>query len=538
MSVWIRICRVFAAFFLVASLGGCAAFGRGVTQAFLNPDKDEDVRLCKIEGEPFSGLDATLRLAKAKSGPPERSTMRILIVHGVGQHDENYAKPLVDRLARGLGLDRRNEQQKRIHLGRVLRNFGGLYVEQGLGTLLISRYTNADETRELLTFEVNWSRYHAKQRDKLVADDSDVERQRASINAQFKAFFNRQVVDPIKYIGDTAPLIRGHVRQASCWMISGDWDDYRSEPLGLAAENRSVCYAIDPEAPETNRDYRQIIAEDEFVGVTHSLGSRIFLDAFSLPDADLSAVMVNPFNELRNVFNDKTITVIMLANQLPLLQLGLDTDGFAANRLLTPKQWRALAPSGATLELGDVQIPWENSRRYNFNADHRNSLQQTGADPATFGKFVRFMQLGGFAAYKDRNALCAQRAQRRFARMSLVTVTDPNDLLSYKLPQDFKNDYIDWAFCPHFTDITVGVTPPQNLFGLSFADPGRAHGNYWTDPGLAEILIRGFGDGKSQTGLPPGAAQPARDPKIIVEERGQRIVYACEGTFHKARGAR
>jgi len=533
MRVWVRICRVVTAILIVVSLGGCASFGRGVAQALLNPEKDEDVRLCKIEGEPFTGLDATLRLAQAQSGSTGRQTMRMLIIHGIGKHDENYAKPLVGRLARGLGLDRRDEQQKRIHLGRVLRNFGGLYIEQGLGTLLISRYTNADETRELLTFEVNWSRYHAKQRDKLVADDSDVERQRASINAQFKAFFNRQVVDPIKYIGDTAPLIRGHVRQASCWMISGDWEDYRSEPVGLSVDRRSVCYALDPEAPETARDYRQIIAEDEFVGVTHSLGSRIFLDAFSLPDADLSAVTVNPFNELRDVFNDKQITVIMLANQLPLLQLGLDADGFAATRLLTPEQWRALAPSGETLELGDVQIPWENSRRYNFDADHQNALLETGSDPASYGDFVRFMRLGGFPAFADRNTLCAQRAQRRFARMSLVTVTDPNDLLSYKLPQDFKNDYIDWALCPHFTDITISVTPAQDVFGLSFADPGRAHGNYWTDPGLAEILIRGFGDIQSHKSLPPGAAQPARDPKIAVEERGQRIVYDCKGTFHK-----
>lgn len=493
MTSWKAIKKLFLGASAIA-LCGCSSIAKGVTEAILDPGEEEQ-RLCKIEGDPFDGIHS--RFEKADLGEDGLQTMRMLIVHGIGEHPADYSRPFVDSVARGLDLTNRAREQKRINLRTTTNTALGPFAGEQLGWLLISRYTNDEKTRELLTFEVNWSEYHEEIREDFVEDDRDVAKIRASINESVKTFFNKQVVDPIKYIGDTAPKIRAHVRQASCWMVSADWNEYPNHKPG--GDDRDVCYVISKQTVSgepTRRNVREIIDQDEFVGVTHSLGSRIFLDAFTIPDENVTNNEFNPFNALRQAFSGKDAAVFMLSNQLPLLQLGFDQRGFSGLAL----------SQEATKSFGDA-IPWRNNERYSGD----------------------YEAIYGYPNVDSALQLCQVQANRRFRELAIVTINDPNDLLSYSLPEDFKNDYIDWALCPTFTDLTIEVVSPANVLGLSFADPAAAHGNYWSDQGLARLLIKGFGrEDKSVD----EKYRPERNPEISIDARGRKIEYKCEGRFY------
>ena len=469
-------------------LNGCASVAKGVAEAFLQPD-EEQVRQCRIKGASFDGIYQRLETAPFK---PETSTqsMRMLIVHGIGEHPENYSAPLVDSIARELDLNVRSRKQKRIRLRVGAASFVGTLVKKKeLGWVLITRFTDDSGSRELLTFEVNWSDYHEEDRKRFVDGDKDVLKLRASINDSVKTYFNQQVVDPVKYIGDTAPQIRSHVREASCWMVSADWDEYPSQ--SARSDERFLCSTYTAE--NSARKPLDIIKNDEFVAVTHSLGSRIFLDAFSIPDEDASSSEINPFRRLRNAFSYKKAAVFMLSNQLPLLQMGFNDrkfDGIVVKN-------DAEGTDGVT----NISVPWRNSQRYSGN-------------------------IPGFDIEGDAVSLCANPKTRRFETLSIVTVNDPNDLLSFSLPEEFKDEYIDWALCPKFTDLTIEVTEPRDVFGLSFADPSAAHGNYWTDPGLVRLLVNGFGKGRESN---PVHRRAERSPKFTVKNRSTSIEYNCEG---------
>jgi hypothetical protein len=91
-------------------------------------------------------------------------------------------------------------------------------------------------------------------------------------------------------------------------MTHGDWDAYtefEDRPCDLAVGERA----------------RQM-KDDDFVMVTHSLGSRIVMDTLQYY-GNLTLTRDEPqFVALREVFPETNIRIYMLANQLPLLELG------------------------------------------------------------------------------------------------------------------------------------------------------------------------------------------------------------------------
>ena len=62
--------------------------------------------------------------------------------------------------------------------------------------------------------------------------------------------------------------------------------------------------------------------EDDYVFITHSLGSRIAIDTLRFFAELALTEETEEFIELRSVFSNKELPVYMLANQLPLLELG------------------------------------------------------------------------------------------------------------------------------------------------------------------------------------------------------------------------
>lgn len=429
-----------AACAMMFAAAGCAGFGEGVGRSVLSYVEGEGAPpdgFCRIEGWPFAGVAKAMARSDGADG---RKSVRMLIVHGIGPHDDNYSLRLSGMIAQQLGLDHRDPRQKRIHLANAPAQ--GSSPAPVIGRLLVTRFADADETRELIAFEVNWSDLNRDTREAFVSADADIDRVRASINASMKIFINRQMVDPIRYIGDQSPLVHDNVRLGACWMISGSFADYPDASARAPATTSTFCPAIaDPARAAA------VLAGDEFVAVTHSLGSRIFLDAFSAVgeyvDADRADRIVNPFVGYATAFSDKQATVFMLSNQLTLLQLGLDSRTLRA-------------ADGAVIRL-------------------RNSERWPGADAAAF------CEAGGL-----------QARERRFGRLAIVAVSDPNDLLSYRIPEDFADEYVDRRLCARITNATIEIAPKRDLLGLSFADPMTAHNAYWSDPRVAALIVEGF----------------------------------------------
>jgi hypothetical protein len=97
--------------FLSVCLTGCASLGKGMVEAFLEKQASEDTRLCEIWGKPFDGLAPYLSNRSGK--------MKVLMVHGVGDHLPGYSTQFVEKLAQELDLPVMSAQKKNITLTSI-----------------------------------------------------------------------------------------------------------------------------------------------------------------------------------------------------------------------------------------------------------------------------------------------------------------------------------------------------------------------------------------------------------------------------------
>jgi len=82
-------------------------------------------------------------------------------------------------------------------------------------------------------------------------------------------------------------------------------------------------------------------------------------------------------------------------------------------------------------------------------------------------------------------------AQRAFKKLNVVAFSDPNDLLSYSITQDFVDRYLDSRMCPVVTNIHINVANPVSAFGIEIVNPIAAHGNYNSDERVIELITHG-----------------------------------------------
>jgi hypothetical protein len=82
-------------------------------------------------------------------------------------------------------------------------------------------------------------------------------------------------------------------------------------------------------------------------------------------------------------------------------------------------------------------------------------------------------------------------AQRAFKKLNIVAFNDPNDLLSFSIPRDFVDRYLDSRLCPVVTNVNVNVANPISAFGIEVVNPISAHGNYDSDERVIELITRG-----------------------------------------------
>jgi len=111
-------------------------------------------------------------------------------------------------------------------------------------------------------------------------------------------------------------------------------------------------------------------------------------------------------------------------------------------------------------------------------------LQLGTQPPAHTGKIDRFCNAGA----EDYD-------ERLLKKLSIIAFSDPNDLLSYSIPVDFADSFIDSRLCPEITNIYVNVAPVINLLGLGkITSPMAAHNNYESDPRVIGLITHGIGN--------------------------------------------
>ncbi len=313
-----RIKNLILGLVLVPLLGGCASMAEGVTTALMPDSGDkEDTRSCDVSGHTFNGLEEYIvRQEDDSSGsvnPENRPTLKILMIHGIGNHDPGYSTRFSTNLTRALKLNAKAETAKIIDLAHPLIG------ENPLGNLTVSRFFNKSKTRELIYYELTWSEIIAEEKSRLKYDDSGAYTyKRAGLNSIMKSFINAHAPDPMIYLGGSQEPILRSVGQSLCWMFASDWED-------LADFQNTFCNA-------KTQSLSEGLEKDDYAIVTHSLGSRIIFDALqtlaitsqtgSFASQEENLLEYPAARELFASLQKKELPIFMLANQLPLLQLG------------------------------------------------------------------------------------------------------------------------------------------------------------------------------------------------------------------------
>lgn len=310
--------RQFTSLFLLGILilffGGCSSFAKGVTDSILEKDEDEKyIRICDARGYPFFGVNRHIDRQEnhSKKGGSEntRPTAKVLMIHGIGSPQEGYSTQFLTNLNRALQLTTTESRIKEINMVHPL------YEGESLGKLTVSRHFNKDSTRELIFYELTWSKIIENEKKQIEFDNSGkYSYLRADLNHAMKLFFNQHVPDPMIYYGESRQKIILSVAQSLCWMFNEDWDDL----------NQSKNNFCDSRTAPLHKG----IKKNDYSIVTHSLGSRIIIDSLQWVAEKVSIArkedLSNELNVLRmlEALKNEEISIYMLANQLPLLQLG------------------------------------------------------------------------------------------------------------------------------------------------------------------------------------------------------------------------
>lgn len=406
LLVCILICCLF--------LNGCASIVKGVTQGIIgDPETRPDARQCYIKGRPFEGLDSILHHSglPLSTGSASLPIMKVLVVHGIGNHAPGYATRLAENTAQSLKLNRVQEQTKQIVLVDPLNP------QKDLGVISFNRYLNAAGSREMLLAELTWDPIVEKEKQSIAFDNSgEYAFRRATVNNALKKFVNDTLPDVLMYNGTSRTSILLSIGQSLCWLLNETWDT-------LPANGRHLCLDNSP------RSLSRL--HDNYVFITHSLGSRVTVDALQWIATKVGELAKHDpeFERKQRELQEKDFTVIMLSNQLPLLQLGQNKPD-------------------VTRKIAEICSSPSGSRRL-------------------------------------------------FKETRLIAFSDPNDLFSYAIPQQFIDDNVDSRLCPTLTNVILNISPVNSVLGNEFANPLSAHTSYDNDERVISIISGGIGTDKT-----------------------------------------
>lgn len=383
---------------LIFLISGCASLEKDVAQEVVDSHKQQLGR-CEIEGFAYEGTDAYLKPQKV---------LKVLMIHGVGIHYPGYSRRLQENMANNIGLDVISRLPKNITL------LDPEHQKTKIGNLQISYWQNKEATKKMLFYELTWSEITTPDR-KIIAFDTTEQysKFRVPFNNMMKKFLDNALPDPLIYEVDKNNLILDSANQSLCWVLGTNWDN-------IPNNQAKVCEMSLYEGIEHYNN-------ENLLFITHSLGSKILMDALMVDVNQVSEA--HPINSEKkamiNRLKDKELTFFMLANQLPILQIGHPL-------------------------------------------------------PKVHNQINAYCEKGG-----------SKYSQRIFKDVNIVAFSDPNDILSYAIPQEFADKYIDSRICPRVTNVSVNVAPVISAFGIKIVDPITAHTNYDTNDNVINLITQG-----------------------------------------------
>ena len=212
--------------------------------------------------------------------------------------------------------------------------------------------------------------------------------------------------------------------------------------LILTSIGQSLCWAMSTtwgQLPESTKgkackldgNFGSRAAIDEFAFITHSLGSRAMMD--SLQRIVRMAYQPN----VRGERDARRLTEALRERELQLFMLS-------------------------------NQLP----------------LLEAGQDPQEI--------TGAAAEFCEPDS--PRSNERFFKSLQMVAFSDPNDVMSYPVPETWVQSYVDSRLCPKVTNVTINIAGVRSLLGFgSFADPLAAHTGYNKDERVGGLLAKGAG---------------------------------------------
>jgi hypothetical protein len=406
-------------------LGGCSSIAEGITRGLMADSGDKaDTRSCDVSGHTFRGLEPYMVRQEdyfaGGGNPVDRPTLKVLMIHGIGYHGVGYSTRFATNLTRALKLNVKKETTKRIDLAHPAMK------DQQMGYMTVSRYFNKNRTREIIFYEMIWSNIIEEEKSLLKYDDSGAYTyKRADLNNMMKSFLNSHAPDPMIYMGEKQEPILRTVGQSLCWMFSSDWED-------LADHQHTFCNA------SNQLSLSEGLEKNDFAIFTHSLGSRIIIDALQAVAVQSQGGSYGSVKEdmreypgarkLLASLQKEELPIFMLANQLPLLQLG------------------------------------------------RKNPEVTE-------------QIEDYCTEEGPNY-----HKRLFKELKIMAFSDPNDILSYEITPLFAHKRMDSRICPRMTNVSINIAEVVSLFGVGdIASPGEAHNGYSGDERVIQLIVHGIG---------------------------------------------
>ncbi len=83
---------------------------------------------------------------------------------------------------------------------------------------------------------------------------------------------------------------------------------------------------------------------------------------------------------------------------------------------------------------------------------------------------------------------------RTLSEIDIIAFSDPNDILSYSITNEFMGRYLDSRLCIDTTNININVADVTGVFGIEFANPLDAHNGYETDERVIALIAHGIGN--------------------------------------------
>jgi hypothetical protein len=345
----------------------------------------------------YDGLEKRIKTVSAG-----HATVHVLMVHGMQDHCPGEWDDFLKNFAHQLHLE---------YQGDIVTNFLVSSLPNVTNLLRTLHYRSGDTN--FLFYELTWTPTTFPYKSNAFAKDRTLKSDRLSINEALKY----DLMD--EGFGDAALYLN---------------------PVFRPKMQEPILQSIQVIASNIDNDDDQII----FLG--HSLGSMMTFDT----------IAANANDPAVSKFAEKTTDIIMLANQIPLLSLGLST-----NILAGPSKAAQDSPLKAFLRIS-------NKRKHN----HLDKKRAQGA-------------------VSDETAT-------NLLAINLVAATDPNDLLSWPLGTN------DITFVPDDASVeTVHVNLSNiyshNAWGVPFLFeyPVSAHNDYQKNQWLVKKLIKGFSSATS-----------------------------------------